>query len=259
MSSLFGKFLTILGLKKREANILVVGLDNSGKSTILNYLKRKEDKVNEVVPTVGFTVEKLSALDKNRSGISLTAYDMSGQGRYRNLWEHYYDNVEGILFVVDSTDALRLVVARDELEMLLKHQNLFSSASNNENSNKKDDESEKKSINNETDTIASTSSSTNGARRDSKQEIPILFFANKMDLKDALPSVKISQTLGLQSFPHDQWHVQASNAITGEGIQEGIDWLIFQIAKNKKLNNNKALTSGNGTNLSTSLSTMSLK
>lgn len=114
--------MTILGLKKREANILVVGLDNSGKSTILNYLKRKEDQVEEVVPTVGFTVERLSGMVKNKSNISLTAFDMSGQGRYRNLWEHYYSNVEAIIFVVDSTDALRLVVARDELDMMLRFQ-----------------------------------------------------------------------------------------------------------------------------------------
>lgn len=81
MSTLIGKFLTILGFKRREANILVVGLDNSGKSTILNYLKRKEDQVEEVVPTVGFTVERLSGLAKNKSGLTLTAFDMSGQGK----------------------------------------------------------------------------------------------------------------------------------------------------------------------------------
>ena len=67
-----------------------------------------------------------------------------------------------------------------------------------------------------------------------RPDIPILFFANKMDLKDALPSVKISQILGLQSFPHRNWHIQASNAISGEGIKEGMEWIMFQIAKNKK-------------------------
>lgn len=85
MSTLIGKFLTILGFKRREANILVVGLDNSGKSTILNYLKRKEDQVEEVVPTVGFTVERLSGLAKNKSGLTLTAFDMSGQGKWSQL------------------------------------------------------------------------------------------------------------------------------------------------------------------------------
>ena len=38
---------------------------------------------------------------------------MSGQGRYRNLWEHYYRDCQGIIFVVDSSDRLRMVVAKD--------------------------------------------------------------------------------------------------------------------------------------------------
>lgn len=240
MSSFFGKFLTILGLKRREANVLVVGLDNSGKSTILNYLKRKEDQVEEIVPTVGYTVERLSGIERNRSGISLTAFDMSGQGRYRNLWEHYYDSVEGIIFVVDSTDALRLVVARDELEMLLKHQqvvleNINQQMVNGENNtdngdgNGTDESNKNDPTNNGNNTNRPSSTTTK-----SKSDIPILFFANKMDLKEALPTVKICQTLGLHQLPHKQWHVQSSNAITGEGIQEGIDWLLVQLANNKK-------------------------
>lgn len=53
--------------------------------------------------------------------VGFTAFDMSGQGRYRSLWEHYYHDCQGIIFVVDSSDKLRLVVAKDELDMLLQH------------------------------------------------------------------------------------------------------------------------------------------
>ncbi|KAI6239064.1 ADP-ribosylation factor-like protein 6 [Aphelenchoides fujianensis] len=49
---------------------------------------------------------------------------MSGQSKYRNLWETQYKNTSGIIFVVDSTDKLRLAVARDELWMLLDHKDL---------------------------------------------------------------------------------------------------------------------------------------
>lgn len=158
----FTKLLTFLGFKKREANILVVGLDNSGKTTIMNHFKPAEEKTNEIVPTVGFNVEKFKI--KN---LTFTAFDMSGQGRYRNLWEHYYKGVQGIIFVIDSSDSLRLVVAKDELEMMLKHPDIAS-----------------------------------------KPAIPILFFANKMDLKESLSSVKISQTLGLDQLKNKAWHIQ---------------------------------------------------
>ena len=161
----FNKLLTFLGFKKREANILVVGLDNSGKTTIMNHFKPPEEKTNEIVPTVGFNVEKFKI--KN---LTFTAFDMSGQGRYRNLWEHYYKGVQGIIFVIDSSDSLRLVVAKDELEMMLKHPDIAS-----------------------------------------KPSIPILFFANKMDLRESLSSVKISQTLGLDQLKNKAWHIQVGS------------------------------------------------
>jgi ADP-ribosylation factor-like protein 6 len=52
---------------------------------------------------------------------------MSGQGRYRSLWEHYYADVQAIIFVIDSTDRLRMCVAKEELEQLLEHELIKSS------------------------------------------------------------------------------------------------------------------------------------
>lgn len=46
---------------------------------------------------------------------------MSGHDRYRSLWEHYYKDCHGIIFLIDSTDKLRLVVVKEELDMLLQH------------------------------------------------------------------------------------------------------------------------------------------
>merc|ERR1719473_1179773 len=68
----------------------------------------------DTVPTVGYAVEEFT-----KHGINFCAFDMSGQGRYRNLWEHYYPECEGIIFVVDSTDHLRYVVAKDEFEAMI--------------------------------------------------------------------------------------------------------------------------------------------
>ena len=46
---------------------------------------------------------------------------MSGQGRYRNLWEHYYKEAQAIVFVIDCSDKIRMCVAKDELEILLQN------------------------------------------------------------------------------------------------------------------------------------------
>ncbi|KAM4730813.1 ADP-ribosylation factor-like protein 6 isoform 6-T6 [Anableps anableps] len=176
-----------LGLRKKEVNILCLGLDNSGKTTIINQLK--PSNAQEIVPTIGFNIEKFKS-----SSLSFTVFDMSGQSRYRNLWEHYYKESNAIIFVIDSSDKLRMVVAKEELDTLLNHEDIC---------NKK---------------------------------IPVLFFANKTDLRDALSSVKVSQMLCLENIKDKPWHICASNAIKGEGLQEGLDWMQDQIAQSYQNN-----------------------
>lgn len=104
---------------------------------------------------------------------------MSGAGRYRNLWEHHFKSCQGIIFVIDSSDRMRLgkislnlsnyprkteilihlncpffvVVVKDELDILVKHPDI------------------------------------------QNRRIPILFFANKIDCPDSLSSVKIAAGL----------------------------------------------------------------
>jgi len=100
---------------KTKQTVIFVGLDNSGKSTVINYLKPQRKKRLDIAPTLVFQAEEF-----NYNGVQLSVFDMSGQGRYRNLWEYYYKDTMGIVFVVDSADALRLCVARDELKNLLQ-------------------------------------------------------------------------------------------------------------------------------------------
>ncbi len=70
----FKKLSALFGPTKVKVRILCVGLDNSGKSTVINFLKPKEAVVNEVVPTVGFSVEEFT-----KNNLAFTVFDMSGQ------------------------------------------------------------------------------------------------------------------------------------------------------------------------------------
>ncbi|PNH11692.1 ADP-ribosylation factor-like protein 6 [Tetrabaena socialis] len=115
----FDKLLGLMGLAGRKVNILVVGLDNSGKTTIIERLKPRPKQNAEVAPTVGFSVDELQ-----KGALTFTVFDMSGAGRYRTLWEQYYREADAVIFVVDSADKLRMVVSRDEMELLLKHPNM---------------------------------------------------------------------------------------------------------------------------------------
>ena len=60
--------------------------------------------------------------------MNFTCYDMSGQGKYWGLWEENYATVQGVIFVVDSADKLRVAVAKNELDMMLSHINIKSRA-----------------------------------------------------------------------------------------------------------------------------------
>ena len=59
---LFDALAGILKMKKEQINILVVGLNNSGKSTIVNHFKHPDERSSITVPTVGFNVERFQSI-----------------------------------------------------------------------------------------------------------------------------------------------------------------------------------------------------
>ncbi|KAL5731559.1 hypothetical protein ACHQM5_004278 [Ranunculus cassubicifolius] len=56
--------------------------------------------------------------------ISFTVWDVGGQDKIRPLWRHYFQNTQGLIFVVDSNDRDRVVEARDELHRMLNEDEL---------------------------------------------------------------------------------------------------------------------------------------
>merc|ERR1712205_226974 len=102
---------------KQEMRILMVGLDAAGKTTILYKLKLGE--IVTTIPTIGFNVETVEY--KN---INFTVWDVGGQDKTRPLWRHYFQNTQGLIFVVDSNDRDRAAEARDELHRMLNEDEL---------------------------------------------------------------------------------------------------------------------------------------
>lgn len=95
----------------------MVGLDAAGKTTILYKLKLGE--IVTTIPTIGFNVETVEY--KN---ISFTVWDVGGQDKIRPLWRHYFQNTQGLIFVVDSADTERIGEAREELSRMLNEDEL---------------------------------------------------------------------------------------------------------------------------------------
>lgn len=61
MMGLFDMLAGMLKVRKEQINILVIGLNNSGKSTIVNHFKDPEERSQVTLPTVGFNVEKFQS------------------------------------------------------------------------------------------------------------------------------------------------------------------------------------------------------
>ena len=84
----------------------MVGLDNAGKTTILNQLKINQ--FLESVPTIGLNVETVKYKE-----LEFLVFDVGG--KVRSLWSHYYENLDAVIFVIDSTDRERVWMVKDEL------------------------------------------------------------------------------------------------------------------------------------------------
>ncbi|MES1914063.1 MAG: Arf GTPase arf1 [Cercozoa sp. M6MM] len=175
---------------KRDCRILMVGLDAAGKTTILYKLKLGE--VVTTIPTIGFNVETVEYRN-----ISFTVWDVGGQDKIRPLWRHYYQNTQGIIFVVDSNDRERVdessgceQSAQEELHRMLGEDEL--------------------------------------------REAVLLVFANKQDLPNAMSVNEITERLGLNQIRQRQWYIQATCATTGDGLYEGLDWLSNTLDRMRK-------------------------
>uniref|UniRef100_A0A8C8ZBK1 ADP-ribosylation factor-like protein 14 n=1 Tax=Prolemur simus TaxID=1328070 RepID=A0A8C8ZBK1_PROSS len=104
--------------KAKQAQILLLGLDSAGKSTLLYKLKFAEGITT--IPTIGFNVETIE-LEKS---LSLIVWDVGGQEKMRTVWDYYCENTDGLVYVVDSTDQQRLEDSRREFEHILKNEHI---------------------------------------------------------------------------------------------------------------------------------------
>ncbi|XP_043209878.1 ADP-ribosylation factor-like protein 5B isoform X2 [Amphibalanus amphitrite] len=176
MGLLFAKFWSFFNTD--EHKILIIGLDNAGKTTIM-YQYLLGDTVH-TSPTIGSNVEEIKY--KNTQFVM---WDLGGQESLRASWNTYYANTQFIILVVDSTDQDRLPVVKEELCKILAH-----------------------------DELAKAS---------------LLVLANKQDVKSALSSADISRELNLTSLKRHHWRIQACCALTGEGLNQGMEWICDRV------------------------------
>ena len=179
--------LVHFGQPKRKRKILLVGLDCAGKTTML--YKMQLGKVETTIPTIGLNVETVQ-YQKGVAITTLIAWDVGGRDPLRPLWRHYYQNTDGIIFMVDSNDRERVEWTAEKLSEMLKEEELM--------------------------------------------DKPLLVFANKQDLPNALRTSELVEKLNLHSIRNRKWFIQECVATQGKGLYEGLGWLVAEMQSSAK-------------------------
>ncbi|KAH3664054.1 hypothetical protein OGAPHI_004768 [Ogataea philodendri] len=180
--------------RKDEYSVLILGLDNAGKTTFLEQLKSiyvpnyKQLRPERILPTVGQNVGTITV-----NGVLLKFWDVGGQDSLRELWSEYYANSHAVVFVIDSCDRDRLVECSNVLTGVMSNE-LMEGLPILMLANKQDREDE------------------------TKLEL--------VDIKEIFNP--IAETLNARDS-----RVLPVSAITGDGVKDAIDWLYIRLIRNK--------------------------
>ncbi|KAM6951264.1 ADP-ribosylation factor-like protein 4D [Aplochiton taeniatus] len=99
-------------------HVVVIGLDSSGKTSLLYRLKLKE--FVKTIPTRGFNTERIKVAVGNSRAIPFQVWDVGGQDKLRPLWKSYTRRTDGMVFVVDAAETERMEEAKVELHKITR-------------------------------------------------------------------------------------------------------------------------------------------
>ncbi|EME47585.1 hypothetical protein DOTSEDRAFT_60019 [Dothistroma septosporum NZE10] len=207
------KSLYLHATSKEEYSILLLGLDNAGKTTLLEQIKSLNNDAHRpnlnTVPTVG---QNLSVIDLPE--LYLRVWDVGGQHSLRNLWQSYYSSCHAIVFVIDSTD-----IGDADIERLSK-------------GNVSEDEEGR------LDECRMVLEDV--LQNEETEGVPILVLANKQDRENCVEVVRIKEGLVRKVFEGEKGQnvrdsrVLPLSALTGTGVREAVDWLCSRVKWNKE-------------------------
>ncbi|KAF3532084.1 hypothetical protein F2Q69_00033055 [Brassica cretica] len=186
-------FSSVFGNK--EARILVLGLDNAGKTTILYRLQ-----MGEVVSTIP-----------------------SGQTSIRPYWRCYFPNTQAVIYVVDSSDTDRIGVAKEEFHAILENvkQPCVIKLRHSRTGTAIDPDL----LSSITKQLTRPWLIWTFLQEEELKGAMVLIFANKQDLPGALDDAAVTEALELHKIKSRQWAIFKTCAVKGEGLFEGLDWL----------------------------------
>ncbi|KAJ5493553.1 hypothetical protein N7463_009640 [Penicillium fimorum] len=241
------KSLYLAATSKEEYSVILLGLDNAGKTTLLSQIKAlyqpRSDGApapnpGKTVPTVGQNVATISLPDMN-----LKIWDVGGQISMRGLWQSYYTSCHAIIFVVDSSD-----VGQDpDITRLARRASSVAGPAHNgvRGSTSAEAFSEQN--------VGINAASSEFGRLDECRQVlesvlqsadvagvPILVLANKQDREDCVEVVRIKEGLVRKVFEGETGsgvrdsRVLPVSALLGSGVQAAVEWVQSRVKWNKE-------------------------
>ncbi|KAH8673966.1 ADP-ribosylation factor family protein [Xylariales sp. PMI_506] len=239
------KGLYRLATSKEEYSVILLGLDNAGKTTFHEqakslFLPEHPDPKLKTVPTVGQNVSTLTLPD-----MYLKIWDVGGQLTLRKLWQSYYSSCHAIIFIIDSTDIG---------DGLLGMPPPLSAADGTDSSGSGAGGPGGTGGSSVGDGVGGVGSANQPLGRldecrlvledvlqNSETEgVPLLILANKQDREDCVEVVRIKEGLVKKVFEGDKGNsvrdsrVLPVSALTGTGVREAVDWVRSRVKWNKE-------------------------
>jgi ADP-ribosylation factor related protein 1 len=201
-----------------EYSILLLGLDNAGKTTLLEQIRAIHSSTHhpnlKTVPTVGQNVATVSLPD-----LYLKIWDVGGQHALRGLWQSYYASCHAIVFVIDSSD-----VGDADIAALASGALSGSGGGGGAQGRLEECRMVLEDVLQNEDT----------------EGVPLLVLANKQDREDCVEVVRIKEGLVRKVFEGEKGgsvrdsRVLPCSALTGTGVQEAVEWLCSRVKWNKE-------------------------
>ena len=243
MGSFFAKALKkIIG--GEEMRLILVGLDFAGKTTMIHKLR-----VGENIPWNPYPEFIIGAIETLEfKNIKILSWDVGrGSTKIRVLYRHYYTNTKGIIFMVDSNDRQKISdsIFYDNKKIKLLTFGFIKDQLYKNKSSELQWPIELSSIIFEHckfipdvfwDGSNAKEELDNLLSEEKLNGVPLLIYANKQDLPNAMTINEITNCLGLNKIlqKNRKWHIQELIATSGDGMYEGLDWLSNVIDEKKK-------------------------
>ncbi|KAJ3062073.1 ADP-ribosylation factor protein 3 [Podochytrium sp. JEL0797] len=202
--------------RKEDYYVIILGLDNAGKTTLLERIKStyasadKAIPIDKIAPTVGLNI---GTIDMNATCINF--WDLGGQHELRRLWKRYYAESHAVLFVVDACDFERIEEAKEIFGNWLQMQRevqLPAFAQPN--------------LANTTEQIT---------ENEELEGVPLLLLANKSDRPESVGLAQLKDVFNpiASKLGARDSKVMSVSALKGEGVRDAIDWLNLRLERNR--------------------------